>query len=83
MRLSQTQRNSQEEELRDLYGLTPAEGRLALAFLSEASIEVAAAHAGLTSGTARQYIKRIFKKTGTRNQAQLMKILLATLNTQK
>ncbi len=50
--------------------------RLALAFLSGASIEAAAAREGLTGGTARQYMKRIFKKTATRNQAQLMKLLL-------
>ena len=64
------------DELRDFYDLTPAEVRLAFAFLSEASIEAAAAREGLTSGTARQYMKRIFKKTATRNQAQLMKLLL-------
>ncbi len=75
---SQAPSTSRGDELGQLYGLTPAEVRLALAFLSEASIEFAAARNGLTSGTARQYMKRIFKKTGTRNQAQLMKLLLTT-----
>ncbi len=65
---------SRGDELGKLYGLTPAEARLALAFLSEASIEAAAGREGLTSGTVRQYMKRIFKKTATRNQAQLMKL---------
>jgi DNA-binding CsgD family transcriptional regulator len=43
--------------------------------ITEASIK-AAAREGLTNGTAGQYMKRIFKKTGTNNQAQLMKLLL-------
>jgi len=68
-----------EKKLRDSYGLTPSEVRLALAFLSEASIRAAAARVGITNETARQYIKRIYQKTGTRSQAQLMKLLLTTL----
>jgi DNA-binding CsgD family transcriptional regulator len=65
------------ETLMRLFHLTPAEVRLALAFLSVGTIEGAATDEGLTRGTARQYIKRIFKKTGSRNQAQLMKLLLS------
>jgi len=59
------------------YGLTPAEARLADAFASEASLDGAASRVGLTRGTARQYLKRIFKKTSTSNQAQLMKLLFS------
>ena len=77
--LNQVPSISRGDELRTLYGLTPAEIRLALAFQSKASITAAAASEGLTSGTARQYMKRIFKKTSTSNQAQLMKILLTTV----
>ena len=70
---------SREEKLRDRYGLTPSEMRLVLAFLSEASIKKAAARVGVTNETARQYIKRIYQKTGTRSQAQLMKILMTAM----
>ncbi len=77
--LNQAPSISRGDELRTLYGLTPSEIRLALAFQSEASIEAAATRERLTCGTARQYMKRIFKKTGTSNQAQLMKILLTTV----
>lgn len=76
---NQSSSTSREHKLESVFGLTPAEIRLALAFQSEASIEAAATREGLTSGTARQYMKRIFKKTGTSNQAQLMKILLTTV----
>jgi len=71
-------RTARGKKLMGLYHLTPAEVGLALAFLSAGTIEGAATDEGLTRGTARQYIKRIFKKTGTRNQAQLMKLLLMT-----
>ena len=67
-----------DSPLSRLFGLSPAEASLAHAFLLEASIDRAAAREGLTSGTARQYMKQIFKKTGTTNQAQLMKLLLTT-----
>jgi DNA-binding CsgD family transcriptional regulator len=67
------------DKLADRYGLTSAEADLASAFLREASLRGAAEHRGLTLGTARQYLKRIFRKTGTNSQAKLMKVLLLTL----
>ena len=76
-RINRLRREPAEDNLSQLYGLTPAEVRLAKAFLAEASIRDAATSEGLTNGTARQYLKRIFKKTGTHNQAQLMRLLLS------
>ena len=75
-RLNQPRPEPLGDQLSRLYGLTPAEVRLALAFLSEASIKQAAGRESITQGSARQYIKSIFKKTGTHNQAQLIKLLM-------
>ncbi len=68
-----------KDRLIDRFGLTSAEADLASAFLREGSLMAAAKRRGLTDGTARQYLKRIFRKTGTDSQAKLMKVLLLTL----
>ena len=67
-----------KDRLTDRFGLTSAEADLASAFLREGSLKAAAEHRGLTQGTARQYFKRIFRKTGTDSQVKLMKLLLLT-----
>ncbi len=67
-----------KDRLTDRFGLTSAEANLASAFLREGSLKAAAAHRGLTDGTARQYLKRIFRKTGTNSQVKLMKVLVLT-----
>ena len=59
------------------YRLTPAEARLAFAFLQTASLKNAAEHCAITEASARQYLKRIFQKTETSSQPQLMKLLLS------
>lgn len=64
------------EALSRLYGLTPAEARLCLALLALTNLKDAADRCGLTQGTARQYLKSVFQKTGTRNQLELIKLML-------
>ena len=64
------------EVLRTLYGLTPAESRLAIMLLSDRSLDEAAQGLGITVGTARTTLKRIFSKTGTNRQASLVRLLL-------
>ncbi len=68
-----------KDRLTERFDLTSAEADLASAFLREGSLKAAAKHRGLTDGTARQYFKRIFRKTGTDSQVQLMKLLMQTL----
>jgi DNA-binding CsgD family transcriptional regulator len=63
--------------LRDLYGLTQSETRLALLLLADCSVEEAAKLLGITVGTARGVLKTIFAKTGTNRQASLVRLLLA------
>ena len=59
-----------------LHGLTRSEARLAATLADGASITEAAAALGLTIETARNYSKRLYAKTGTRGQADLVRRLL-------
>lgn len=73
-------RRSAAAEFRSAYRrLTVSEARLAARFAETASLKVSAELLGLTEGTARVYMKRIFAKTGVNSQAALMKLVLAGL----
>lgn len=61
----------------DLFGLLPSEARLASALASGRSLVDAAEQMGLTIETVRNYSKKIFAKTGTRGQADLVRSVLA------
>lgn len=63
--------------LRDAYGLTASEARLARPLAEGLSLRRSAAEAGLTYETARSYVKILFQKTGTHRQADLVAQLLA------
>jgi DNA-binding CsgD family transcriptional regulator len=63
-------------QLRELYGLTPSECRLATSLAEGATIDETAAAVGLTTETARTYLKRILSKTGVRRQTELVRLLL-------
>lgn len=62
--------------LRDIYGLTPRELDLAQALASGERIKDAADRLSLSTETARSYLKRLFAKTDTHSQAQLVALLL-------
>jgi DNA-binding CsgD family transcriptional regulator len=64
-----------EAVLRGLYGLSGAEARLTRLLLGGSRIEDAAAFLGVTLNTARTHLKRIFEKTGTDRQADLVRLL--------
>ena len=68
--------DTNEERLMRLYGLTPAESRLAAKIAQGRSLEQAAAMLNITTETARSYIKRILSKTGVKRQAELVRLLL-------
>jgi PAS domain-containing protein len=61
--------------LHELYSLTRGEARLAMLLLG-GSVEEAAHHLGISVGTARGVLKKIFDKTGTNRQASLVRLLL-------
>ena len=65
--------------LRDAFGLTQAEARLASLLANGEELRHAAARLGITYGTARARLSEIFQKTETRRQAELVRVLLTTL----
>ncbi len=66
------------ERLASMFELTPAESRLAAQLLSGKSLGNAADELGITSETARVHLKRIFSKTNTCRQSELMRLLLSS-----
>lgn len=68
------------EPLMDIYDLTPSEARLACPLLLGKSLEQAAQECNLTLSSARTYLKRIFNKTDTNRQAQLVSKVLLELS---
>jgi len=63
------------ETMRELFGLTAAESRLALALFDGGDIPQVAANLGIRANTARVQLTRIFEKTGTNRQGTLMKLM--------
>ncbi|MBB3952466.1 hypothetical protein [Aureimonas jatrophae] len=57
--------------LRQAWGLTAAEARLALLLLEPLSLPEAAQRLGITRETARSHLKALFAKTGTHGQTEL------------
>ena len=67
-----------QEVLRLLYGLTPAECRVALLLGDGHAPRRIATMVGVTDNTVRSQIKSIFSKTGVRRQGELIRLLLTT-----
>ena len=65
------------ETVGQLFDLTEAEARLALALTEGHRVEDAAALLGITANSARTYLKRIFAKTGVDRQAELVRLIMA------
>lgn len=66
----------QEGKLREMYGLTPAEERLAQLILQGLRLHEAEAALGIRHSTARTHMKRIYAKTGTHRQVELVRLLI-------
>lgn len=64
------------ERLRRLYGLTPSEGRIAARLTAGLRPEEVALELGVQVNTIRMHLKRIFSKTGTGRQSELVGLLL-------
>jgi DNA-binding CsgD family transcriptional regulator len=63
--------------MRALYGLTPAEARLADLLLEGLEVREIAERVGTTLETARSHLKRVLAKTGARRQVELMRLMLS------
>jgi DNA-binding CsgD family transcriptional regulator len=64
-----------EAHIRAVFKLTEAEARLAAGLASGLSIAESADRNGVTYRTARTYLDRIFRKTDTHHQSQLVAVL--------
>jgi DNA-binding CsgD family transcriptional regulator len=62
-------------DLSALYGLTPAEARLAAALAGGMSLSGYSEQRGIAVGTARNQLKQVLAKTFTRSQSDLVRIL--------
>jgi len=67
------------ENLRTLYALTPTETMVAQLVAGGIGLPEVAKALGVSINTARTHLKRVFEKTGTRRQAELVKVLVAGL----
>jgi DNA-binding CsgD family transcriptional regulator len=63
--------------LSTLYGLTPAECRLADLILDESDLRRVAERMRITINSARFMMKSIFDKAGTHRQSQLVRLLMS------
>lgn len=64
------------EVLREVYKLTATEARLADCLLEGKDLREVAEHLSITWSTARFHLKRVFAKTGTCRQTELMRLML-------
>ncbi|XIA62694.1 helix-turn-helix transcriptional regulator [Bradyrhizobium sp. TZ2] len=64
------------EDLRQRFGFTPAEAAFALEIVKGDGRQAAADRLDITVGTARSHLSSIFDKTGSRRQAELVRLLL-------
>ena len=64
------------ERLRERFAFTRAEAAFALEIVKGDGRKAAADRLGITVGTARSHLTRIFDKTGSRRQAELVRLLL-------
>jgi DNA-binding CsgD family transcriptional regulator len=67
-----------DAHVRHLFDLTPAEARVAIGLVSGRSIKEIAANGGITVKTGRTYLERVFAKTSTRQQSELVALLKNT-----
>lgn len=68
-----------EAELRQLYGLTTTEARLANHLMEGLALEECCAAMGIRRTTARMHLRNIFAKTGVRRQGELVSLLLKSI----
>jgi DNA-binding CsgD family transcriptional regulator len=62
--------------IQEQYGLTPAEAAIAVEVMKGDGVSAVAKRLGVSSTTARTHLSRIFAKTGTHRQAELVRLLM-------
>ncbi len=71
------QNNFDPARLERFYGLTPAEAQLTILLVQGLSLEEAAEKLNVNLNTVRTHLKRIFSKTGTNRQSEVVRIILS------
>lgn len=66
------------ELLRELFGLTPAESKLAVLLTNGFTIESASEKLDISHHTARAHLRSIFSKTNVSRQSQLVRLILSS-----
>jgi len=72
----ETEKRARAKSLRERFGFTPAEAAFALEIIKGDGRQATADRLGITVGTARSHLSKIFDKTGVRHQAELVRLLL-------
>ena len=72
----ETEIRARIEGLRERFGLTPAEAIFALEIIKGDGRQATADRLGISVGTARTHLAKIFNKTGATRQAELVRLLL-------
>ncbi|WP_420964142.1 helix-turn-helix transcriptional regulator [Bradyrhizobium sp. B120] len=72
----ETDMQARLSSLQRRFGLTPAEAAFALEIVKGDGRQAAADRLGITVGTARTHLSNIFDKTGSKRQAELVRLLL-------
>lgn len=70
---------SSEQVLTSLYGMTPAEARVAIALSRGLSPQEIADQQGTSTNTVRFQLKQAMSKTDTRRQAELVRLVIGSL----
>jgi DNA-binding CsgD family transcriptional regulator len=68
------------QTISDLYDLTPAERRVLIAIADIGGVPQAAPALGISETTVKTHLRRLYEKTGTRRQADLVKLLAAFMS---
>jgi DNA-binding CsgD family transcriptional regulator len=66
---------TREAVLEQLFALSPTQARLTTLLMTGRSVKEIAPMLGLAEGSVRQYLKRIFAKTGTNRQVDLIRVV--------
>lgn len=61
------------------YGVTPAECRLLMALVQGMTLKDAADTLGIAHATAKSHLARLFQKTGSERQADLVRLAMTAL----
>jgi DNA-binding CsgD family transcriptional regulator len=71
---------SPQEVIAKLYKLTPTELRVLFAIVQVGGVPEVAEAMGISSSTVKTHLRRLFAKTGTDRQADLVKLVAAYAN---